>query len=297
LIIINMRTLAVILACVLAVNAYDFSKVRPIADLLAQHPDRYPLFNSMNKAPAGGRIVGGDEATPGQFPYQAALFVEADGGTYFCGASILNNDYILTAAHCVDSAKSVEVVLGAHNIRENEEEQMKYVVPKSNIKYHERWSSTLIRNDIAVLKLDTPAVFNDRIRPTVLPRKKDRDNTFVQEACVTSGWGKDKDSAPGISPVLRFVETEIITNSGCGNYFPGVIQSSNICASGKGGKSSCNGDSGGPLTVNDEGQTKQVGIVSFGIAFGCAVGFPHAYTRVTEYLDWIEDNTNVVIQP
>lgn len=104
-------------------------------------------------------------------------------------------------------------------------------------------------------------------------------------------------ASPGISPVLRFVETEVITNSGCNNFYPGIIQSSNICASGKGGKSSCNGDSGGPLTVNDEGQTKQVGIVSFGIALGCSVGFPHAYTRITEYLDWIEVNSNVVIQP
>lgn len=149
-------------------------------------------------------------------------------------------------------------------MRENEESQKKYVVPKANIKYHERWSSTLIRNDIAVLKLPTAAAFNERIRPVNLPRKKDRDNTFVQEACTTSGWGKDKDckfilidhlnhfetllckitASAGISPVLRFVETEVITNSGCGNYYPGVIQSSNICASGKGGKSSCNGDSG-----------------------------------------------------
>lgn len=99
-----------------------------------------------------------------------------------------------------------------------------------------------------------------------------------------------------MSPVLRFIETEIITNKGCGSYFPGVVQPSNICASGKGGKSSCNGDSGGPLTVNDEGTPKQVGVVSFGIAFGCALGFPHAYTRITEYLDWIQDNTNVVIK-
>lgn len=188
-----MRTLAVIFACVLAVNAYDFSNVLPIEDLLALHPEKYPLFNPMNKMPSGGRIVGGNEADQGQFPFQAALFIEAEGGTYFCGGSLLNNDYIMTAAHCVDAAKSVEVILGAHNVRENEESQKKYVVPKANIKYHERWSSTLIRNDIAVMKLATPAVFNDRIRPVNLPRKKDRDNTFVQEACITSGWGKDKD--------------------------------------------------------------------------------------------------------
>lgn len=154
--------------------------------------------------------------------------------------------------------------MGAHNIREEESSQQKYVVPKENIKYHEKWSMTQIRNDIAVLKLPKPATFNDRVRAVVLPRKKDRDNSFAQEPCTTSGWGKDKDckcidhsilhqtedifliliASTSVSPVLRFVETEVITNSGCSNYFPGVIQSSNICASGKGGKSSCNGDSG-----------------------------------------------------
>uniref|UniRef100_A0A336LZ85 CSON008724 protein n=1 Tax=Culicoides sonorensis TaxID=179676 RepID=A0A336LZ85_CULSO len=292
-----MRTLAIILACALAVNAVDFDKVRPIEELLAQYPEKYPFFNTLAKIPSEGRIVGGLEATPGQFPFQAALFIEAAGGTFFCGGSILNNDYILTAAHCVDEAISVEVILGAQNIRENEPSQKIYQVPKANIKFHEQWSSSNIRNDIAVLKVGTPIAYNDRIRPTVLPRRKDRDNSFAQEACITSGWGKDRDSATGISPVLRWVETEIITNSACASYFPGIIQSSNICASGRGGKSSCNGDSGGPLTVEDQGQTKQVGIVSFGISLGCSVGFPHAYTRITEYLGWLEANTNIVIEP
>lgn len=98
-----MKTLIVILACVLAANAYDFSKVRPIEDLLALHPERYPLFNSVNaKAPTSGRIVGGNEAKHGQFPHQAALFIEADQGTFFCGGSLLNEEYVMTAAHCVD---------------------------------------------------------------------------------------------------------------------------------------------------------------------------------------------------
>ncbi|XP_063707215.1 brachyurin-like [Culicoides brevitarsis] len=291
-----MRTFAVLFACILAVNAVDFSKVRPIEELLAMHPERYPLFNSFGRAPANSRIVGGLEAREGQFPYQAALFVSTSQGTFFCGGSLVNNDYVLTAAHCVDIADSVEVVLGAHNIRENEQSQKKFVVPKENIKFHENWNANQIRNDIAILRLPERVTFNERIQAIELPRHKDRENSYAQEPCTTSGWGKDKDSASGVSPVLRFVETEIITNSGCGNYFPGVIQSSNICASGKGGKSSCNGDSGGPLTVLDKGTTKQVGIVSFGIAFGCSIGFPHAYTRVTEYLGWIEANSNVVIE-
>uniref|UniRef100_A0A336M1S9 CSON008723 protein n=1 Tax=Culicoides sonorensis TaxID=179676 RepID=A0A336M1S9_CULSO len=285
-----MNSILIIFACILAVNAVDFDNVKPIQDLLALYPEKYPLFNSFARIPsAEGRIVGGLEAVPGQFPFQAALFVAATGGNYFCGGTIINNEYILTAAHCVDEALSVEVVLGAHNVRENESSQKIYEVPITNIKVHEQWNPSQIINDIALLKVLTPIVYNDRIRPITLPRRKDRDNSFAQEVCLST--------STGISPVLRFVETQIITNSACGTYFPGVIKSSNICASGRGGKSVCSGDSGGPLTVEDEGQTKQVGVTSFVIALGCSVGFPHAYTRVTEYLDWIEANSNVVIEP
>lgn len=139
--------------------------------------------------------------------------------------------------------------------------------------------------------------------------------------CTISGWGKDSDCkltfffnnfcqhshkvfiqntypaiTEGTSPVLRYVKTEIITNTACTNFFPDVIRPTHVCASGVGGKSACNGDSGGPLTVEYEGQTRLVGLVQFGKAFGCSIGFPHVYTRVTEFLDWIENNTNVVVE-
>lgn len=91
------------------------------------------------------------------------------------------------------SAKSCEVVLGAHNIREEEQSQEKFVVPKENIKYHDKWSAQLIRNDIAVIKLPKPVTFNERIQPVSLPSKNERDNDFATEPCITSGWGKDKD--------------------------------------------------------------------------------------------------------
>jgi len=293
-----MKTFAILFAlCAVAVSARDFSTVRPIEDLLLQFPNEYPLVAKLyNGRRSSGRIVGGDEATPGQFPYQVALMIESSQGTFFCGGSLLNKDTVMTAAHCTDQAKSVEVVLGAHNVRENEAEQLRLVVTKDNIKIHEKWSRLTLTNDISLLKLPSSVTPNKRISMIDLPRRKDRDNTFVQEKCTTSGWGKDKDSSSSISPVLRFVDTEIITNSVCSRYYFGVIKSSHICASGKGGKSSCNGDSGGPLVIEHNGKTTQIGVVSFGIAFGCERGFPHAYTRVTEYLDWIAANSNVQIQ-
>lgn len=132
---------------------------------------------------------------------------------------------------------------------------------------------------------------NDRVQLVILPKRDDKGKTYSGQPGIVSGWGKDADSSKAISEVLRWVEAKIITNFICNIEWFGFINDQKICASGSGGKSSCNGDSGGPLVTDDNGTTKQVGIVSFGNALGCEIGWPHVYTRLTEYLDWIEDNS------
>lgn len=102
-------------------------------------------------------------------------------------------------------------------------------------------------------------------------------------------------ASSGISDELRFVQTSIITNRECENVFGSIVTKGNICATGAGGKSSCNGDSGGPMTIETNSVLTQVGIVSFGAAAGCERGHPHAYTRITEFLDWIGKNSELVI--
>lgn len=87
---------------------------------------------------------------------------------------------------------------------------------------------------------------------------------------------------------LRFVEVAVISQLACSLRFPTVIQPSNICTSGDGGRGSCNGDSGGPLSVQRDGQSMLIGIVSFGRASGCQGGNPAAYARVTSFLPWIQ---------
>jgi chymotrypsin len=98
-----------------------------------------------------------------------------------------------------------------------------------------------------------------------------------------------------ISTFLRFVNVNIITNLACRVRFPTIIQDSNICSAGEGGRGACQGDSGGPLTVQRGGNSLQVGVVSFGLALGCEVGWPSAFARVTSFLDFIQANTDVTI--
>ncbi|XP_015602537.1 brachyurin [Cephus cinctus] len=241
------------------------------------------------------RIVGGLPAEPGQFPYQIGLQLQTTAGNYFCGGSILNEEWILTAAHCVDLPGTVVIILGAHNVSTVENTQKRIVAEEIII--HKNWDSSLIRNDIAVVRLSEKIEFNDRIQPVRLPKKSKVSSTFASATGTVSGWGLDSDSSNSISPVLRWVQNNIMTNFLCNIYYIGVVQSSNICLSGSGGRSTCSGDSGGPLVITDtDGEVTQVGIVSFGIALGCEIGWPGVFTRVTSYLDWIENNTGIHLQ-
>lgn len=110
------------------------------------------------------------------------------------------------------------------------------------------------------------------------------------DQATVSGWGLPSDSATSISPVLRYITIPVGSNTVCSLYYLGSIQATHICASGDGGKSTCSGDSGGPLVASTG---EQIGVVSFGIALGCEIGWPHVYTRVTSYVSWIRENSDV----
>jgi len=263
----------------------DWSKVTPIytrfeADLLS-NPD---LLSNLSSNPLL-RIVGGNESIPNSRPYQAGLLLPVAQGTSFCGGSLITRQTVLTAAHCVDQLVGpVEVILGAHNIQQqNETTQRRF--QSSRVIIHPQWNRTSIQNDVALIILPQSVTLNANIQLVRLPQRWSNAD-YVNEDAIVSGWGRASDSSNSISPVLREATVQIITNSQCNIRFLGSIIDSHICASGQWGRSGCNGDSGGALVVNGV----QVGVVSFVIALGCEVGWPSVYARVTSYNDWIQTN-------
>merc|ERR1712141_187291 len=109
------------------------------------------------------------------------------------------------------------------------------------------------------------------------------------EMVEATGWGKPSDTSGGISDVLREVIVPVMSNEDCDAYY-GIVNDGQICIDSKGGKGTCNGDSGGPLT---SAAGNLVGITSFGAAAGCEAGYPDAFTRVSHFRDWITEKTGV----
>merc|ERR1712112_506102 len=233
---------------------------------------------------AEGRIVGGVEAEPNQWPWQVALFID---NAWFCGGSIISENYVLTAAHCADGASYFDVMAGAHNVRASSEPH-RVEITSYNGWTHPGWNSNDLSNDLALIELPSALPMNDYISASCLPGSGEV--PAVGSLVTVTGWGKPSDNAGGISPVLREVrDIPVISNKECNDVY-GIVGPGVVCIDTTGGRGSCNGDSGGPLVQKAGGKAAgdkwtQVGIVSFGASAGCEVGMPAGFTRTEYYLD------------
>ncbi|EDV96765.1 chymotrypsin BI [Drosophila grimshawi] len=257
-----------------------------------------PLLDSMlpDGAMAMDRIFGGDVGNPHCFPYQVGMLLQRPKGLYWCGGSLISDQHVLTAAHCVDMAKRALVFLGANEIKNAKESgQVRLMVPSSNFHIYPTWNPKRLKDDIALIKLPHPVSFNERIHPIQLPKRHYEYRNFKNKLGIASGWGRYATGVHAISNVLRYVQLQIIDGRTCKRNFPLSFRGTNICTSGRNARSTCNGDSGGPLVLQRRHSKKRVlvGITSFGSIYGCDRGYPAAFTKVASYLDWISDETGV----
>ncbi|XP_045136520.1 trypsin-1-like [Portunus trituberculatus] len=238
------------------------------------------------------RIVGGEEVDPAhKYPWHVGIKYVWNSN-YWCGGSIINNLYILTAAHCVDDIISVQglvVAVADHDMTSTDD--VTQLVPVQETIVHPDYNLNTLDSDIALLKLSEPLDLTqvEHIRPVCLPA--DDSNTYAGEDATATGWGTLQSGGSQPAIILQEVTVPILDPS-CPGHKPSHITENMLCAGlEEGGKDTCQGDSGGPLTVqNDSSKYEQIGITSWG--FGCAdPGSPGVYTRVSNFLEWIEENT------
>ncbi|XP_020504838.2 ST14 transmembrane serine protease matriptase a [Labrus bergylta] len=240
------------------------------------------------------RIVGGQEAEQGEFPWQVSLHVKNYG--HVCGASIISPRWLVTAAHCVqDDGKTRysqpgtwEAYLGLHTQR-----NIGSHVVKRNLKqviYHPNYNAYTFDNDIALMELDSPVTYSDYIRPICLPAPQ---HDFPTGSTVwITGWGATREGGFA-AKVLQKAQVRTINPSVCNDLMDGQITSRMMCAGVlSGGVDACQGDSGGPLSSPSQTRMFLAGVVSWGD--GCARrNKPGIYTRVTKYRGWIKEKTGV----
>jgi len=229
-------------------------------------------------------IVGGvvvSSAT--KYPYQASYMT---GNNLKCGGSIINNWYVLTAAHCVASATPANERVSVGSLRfsgsVSPAPQYHKVVRATK---HPSYNSGTIDFDVAFLELETPITYTTSAQPVRLAPASSPQ--FEGEIASVTGWGTTSEGG-SISQVLREVEIPVISNTQCRNYYgASSITNQMVCAYVTGGgKDSCQGDSGGPAVIGSGTARLQIGIVSWGQ--GCARnGYPGVYTRVSSVYNWI----------
>ncbi|EDW95637.1 melanization protease 1 [Drosophila yakuba] len=285
-----------------------------------QQPTIRPRTNLLPMAPNCGdnfedRVVGGKETGKREFPWMALIEYTKPGNVkgHHCGGSLINNRYVLTAAHCVsaipsewqltgvrlgewDARTNPDCTVGKNGLRDCNEPYVDSPVVERIPHPQYPGNSRDQLNDIALLRLRDEVQYSDFILPVCLPTlPSHRNNIFLGRKVVVAGWGRTEYNFT--SNIKLKAELDPVPTSDCNQRYASqrrTVTSKQMCAGGVEGVDSCRGDSGGPLLLEDFSNGYSnfyiAGVVSYGPTPCGLKGWPGVYTRVEAYLSWIEYN-------
>nr|XP_023494232.1 hepatocyte growth factor activator isoform X3 [Equus caballus] len=237
------------------------------------------------------RIIGGSSSLPGSHPWLAAIYI----GNNFCAGSLVHTCWVVSAAHCFSnspSRESVSVVLGQHFFNRTTDVTQTFGIEKY-IPYPLYSVFNPSDHDLVLIRLkkkgDRCAVRSQFVQPVCLPEPG---SAFpAGHKCQIAGWGHQDENLSGYSSSLREALVPLVADHKCSSpeVYGADISPNMLCAGYFDCKSdACQGDSGGPLACEKNGVAYLYGIISWGDGCG-RLNKPGVYTRVTNYVDWIND--------
>ncbi|XP_053669192.1 CLIP domain-containing serine protease B4-like [Anopheles marshallii] len=252
------------------------------------------------------RVIGGKDTKINEFPWTALIeFRKLDGSFGFgCGGSLINERYIVTAAHCIERIpagwKVHRVRLGEWDLSTANDCQdgfcskapidleIEKIVVHSNYDPEDH----SYKNDIALIRFTRSVQYSETVRPICLQLSASvRYLDHVGFSSYAAGWGETKIAIA--SQVKLMVELNVTSWQECASFYEEnriLLNTKQMCAGGVYGKDTCSGDSGGPLMRQIAGAWYLIGVISFGSGWCGVPDEPGVYTNVAEYVDWIRNN-------
>ncbi|WP_394210939.1 S1 family peptidase [Enterovibrio calviensis] len=251
------------------------------------------------------RIISGSYASIESTPWQAFLSIgNSRTGYYACGGIIISDDYVITAAHCVNgfSAADVRVYAGF--------EQLSFAgtgIAVASVKVYPDYDDEMLTGDIALVRLAEGLPSNAQPIKILLPdRQDDLDQEFVgaaQDNLYVSGWGATYTGGSVTEALLKTtmngVSDDTCSWTKVSGAVSGELSAAYVCADQSYTAGICSGDSGGPLVWQDKDYAgdadrgyRAVGIVSFSNRnYGCgSTSSEDGFTQISTYYDWIGQN-------
>ncbi|KAG8240412.1 hypothetical protein J437_LFUL003126 [Ladona fulva] len=235
-----------------------------------------------------GRIVGGEGARIEDYPHQLSLL---HNGFHLCGASVISENFAMTAAHCTDGryVSDMKVRAGSDQINSGGT-----VHDIEEVIQNEKYSNQQLDYDISLLRVSQPFVYSSTVQPIGLPPPAGPGEDIPDNSAVdVSGWGSTYEGG-ALPEQLQHVIVHTVNMAECEKsygrlsdvYEKTLNLTCPICLIIT--TFAFQGDSGGPLISGGI----QYGIVSFG--YGCATaGYPGVYARVAAFRDWIKQHSGL----
>ncbi|XP_025305620.2 enteropeptidase [Canis lupus dingo] len=232
------------------------------------------------------KIIGGNDAKEGAWPWVVSLYYN---GHLLCGASLISNNWLVSAAHCV-YGRNLEpskwkAILGLH-MRSNMTSPQVVTRLIDQIVINPHYNKRTKDSDIAVMHLDFKVNYTDYIQPICLPEEN---QVFPPGSlCSIAGWGRVIYQGPTAN-ILQEANVPLLSNEKCQQQMPEYNITENMVCAGyeEGGIDSCQGDSGGPLMCQENNRWFLAGVTSFG--YQCALpNRPGVYARVRRFTEWIQ---------